>query len=204
MSSWDGGSTQVVIIVGGRRVGAAVVAVFALLSVTAANCQVSNEPGAASTITSTKSPRPAKSRHTSSAKPGEVSVPVQVMTSQGETMVLVPVKINGHGPYEFVLDTGASSSTISRSLMRRLHLPRTGGTAHVRGVTGDTVVPLVTVSRWTLGGQRLHGRSLPVLDLGGDFGGGQVSGLLGSDELRRFGAVRLDYAHERLILHAAG
>jgi chemotaxis signal transduction protein len=71
-------------------------------------------------------------------------------------------------------------------------------------VAGDTTVPLATVSRWTIGGLRLHGRSLPVLDLGGAFGAGQVSGLLGSDELRRFGAVRLDYAHEELILRASG
>jgi predicted aspartyl protease len=181
-----------------------VIAVLALLAVTAADCEVADQPGAAPSITSTKSPKPKKSRHASTARHGEVSVPIQVITTQGETMVLVPVKVNGHGPYDFVLDTGASSSTVSRSLVRRLHLPRSGSTAHVRGVAGATVVPLVTVTRWTVGGQRLHGRSLPVVDLGGDFGTGQVSGLLGSDELRRFGAVKLDYKHERLVLRASG
>jgi predicted aspartyl protease len=194
-----------VITLRGRRVGAAAAAVVGLLAVTAADCQVTDQPGAAPSGTATKSPKSksAKSKH-QSKKPGEVAVPVQVITTQGETMVLVPVKVNGHGPYDFVLDTGASSSTVSRSLVRRLHLPRTGSTAHVRGVTGATVVPLVTVGRWTVGGQRLHGDSLPVIDLGGDFGTGQVSGLLGSDELRRFGAVRLDYKNERLVLRAAG
>jgi predicted aspartyl protease len=184
----------------GQRLGAAVVAALGLLAVTAADCQVTDQPGAAPSITSTKSPKPKKGG--SSTRPGEVSVPIQVITAGGETMVLVPVKVNGHGPYNFVLDTGASSSTVSRSLTRRLSLPRTGSTAHVRGVAGATVVPLVDVDRWTLGGQRLHGRSLPVLDLGADFGSGQVSGLLGSDELRRFGAVKLDYKHRRLVLRA--
>jgi predicted aspartyl protease len=183
---------------------AAVAAAIALLGVTAAECQVTSERGAEPTTTSTTSPKSTKTKHTPAAKPGEVSVPIQVLTTQGETMVLVPVKVNGHGPYDFVLDTGASSSTVSRSLMRRLHLPRTGSTAHVRGVAGATVVPLITVTRWTIGGQRLHGHNLPVLDLGGDFGTGQVSGLLGSDELRRFGAVRLDYKNRRLVLRAAG
>jgi predicted aspartyl protease len=187
------------------RVGAAAAAVACLLAVTAADCQVTEQPGAAPSVTSTKSPKSKSSgRHGKPAKPGEVSVRIQVITTQGETMVLVPVKVNGHGPYDFVLDTGASSSTVSRSLVRRLHLARNGSTAHVRGVAGATVVPLVTVGRWTVGGQRLHGRSLPVIDLGGDFGTGQVSGLLGSDELRRFGAVRLDYKNERLVLRAAG
>ena len=204
MSWFDDGLHRAVISVRGRRAGAAVVALIGLLSVTAADCQVTDERGSKPTSTSTKSPKPAKGKHSSAAKSGEVTVPIQVITAQGETMVLVPVEVNGHGPYDFVLDTGASSSTVSRSLMRRLRLRRTGGTAHVRGVAGAAVVPLVTVNHWTIGGQRLHGRSLPVLDLGGDFGAGQVSGLLGSDELRRFGAVRLDYKHKRLILRASG
>ena len=190
-----------------RRVGAAAAAMVGLLAVTAADCQVTDQPGAAPSVTSTKSPKSkskSKSARGKAKKPGEVAVPIQVITTQGETMVLVPVKVNGHGPYDFVLDTGASSSTVSRSLMRRLHLPRNGSTAHVRGVAGATVVPLVTVGRWTVGGQRLHGKSLPVIDLGGDFGSDQVSGLLGSDELRRFGAVRLDYKNERLVLRSSG
>lgn len=188
-----------------RRVGAALVAVLAVLGVTAADCQVGTEPGAAPSTESTKTKSKGKSAKGKSTRTrhGEVSVPIKVITTQGETLVLVPVRINGRGPYNFVLDTGASSSTLSRTLARRLHLPRSGGTAHVRGVTGATVVPLISVRRWTVGGQPLHGRSLPALDLGGDFGVGQVGGLLGSDELRRFGAVRLDYQHHRLVLRAA-
>jgi predicted aspartyl protease len=203
MSSFDG-VYRAVIIVRGRRAAATVAAVLALLGVTAADCQVGGEPGAAPAATSTESSKPAKHRHSSAARSKQVSVPVRVLIAQGETMVLVPVKVDGRGPYDFVLDTGASSSTVSRSLMRRLHLPRNGDTAHVRGVAGATEVPLVTVSRWTLGGQRLHGRNLPVLDLGADFGDSQVSGLLGSDELRRFGAVTVDYKHERLVLRPGG
>ena len=176
-------------------------AVLAALAVTAADCEVDTEPNAAPSADSSETGKPAKRKR--SSRPGEVSVPLKVITSGRETMVLVPVRVNGRGPYDFVLDTGASSSTVSQSLMRRLRLPRTGDTAHVRGVAGDTVVPVVTVRRWTLGGQRLRGRELPVLDLGGDFGAGQVNGLLGSDELRRFGAVRLDYKNRKLILRAA-
>jgi predicted aspartyl protease len=183
-----------------RRVWTLLAIVLAALAVTAADCAVTSEPGAAPSADSSISKKSSKRKRD---KPGEVSVPLKVINSLGETMVLVPVRVNGRGPYDFVLDTGASSSTISQSLSRRLRLPRTGQTAHVRGVAGDTVVPVVEVGRWTLGGQRLHGDDLPVLDLGGDFGAGQVNGLLGSDELRRFGAVRLDYKNRRLVLRAA-
>lgn len=206
MSCRTGGLQRAVISVRGRRAGAAAVAVLGALAVTAADCQVTSQPGVEPSITSTKSPKPKseKKKHSPAVRPGEVSVPIRVITTSGETMVLVPVRVNGRGPYDFVLDTGASSSTVSRSLVRRLRLPRTGSTAHVRGVTGASVVPLVTVGRWTVGGQRLHGHSLPVIDLGGDFGTSQVGGLLGSDELRRFGAVKLDYKNERLVLRDTG
>ncbi len=189
----------------GRRLGTLLGAVLAVLAVTAAECEVTNERGAAPSADASESEDSRDSRESGEGRrsePGEVSVPLKVITSGGDTMVLVPVRVNGRGPYDFVLDTGASSSTVSETLMRRLRLPRTGATAHVRGVAGDTVVPVVTVRRWTLGGQRLRGRVLPVLDLGGDFGAGQVNGLLGSDELRRFGSVRLDYGNRRLVLRA--
>jgi predicted aspartyl protease len=169
--------------------------VLTMLAVMAADCEVNTEPG----VSATPSGKSTRGKRTA-VKRGEVAVSLRVITTGGETLVIVPIKVNGRGPYDFVLDTGASSSTVSRSLTRRLRLPETGATAHVRGVAGDTVVPLVKVRAWTLGGQRLRGRSLPVIDLGGNFGESQIGGLLGSDELRRFGAVRLDYKNRKLIL----
>jgi predicted aspartyl protease len=105
------------------------------------------------------------------------------------------MRVNGHGPYDFVLDTGSSNSSVDRSLVRRLDLPRTGQLHPVQGVTGSGVVPVVRVHRWTLGGVPMHGTSLSVVDLG--IG---VGGLLGSDELCRFGDVILDFRHNRLII----
>jgi predicted aspartyl protease len=127
---------------------------------------------------------------------GEISVPIDVMVNAGSTLVLVPIEINGRGPYKFILDTGAATSTVDEDLVRKLRLPATGETARVTGVTGSSVVPLVRVREWTVGGQRLRGRELTVTDLG-DL---RAYGLLGSDELRRFGRVAVDYRRERLVL----
>ena len=127
----------------------------------------------------------------------QVSIPVRVLTTGRATLVMVPVKINGRGPFEFILDTGASTSTVDRALVRRLALPRTGQTARVRGVTGASVVPLVRLRSWTVGGQSLAGRNLTVTDMGEP----GIFGLLGSDELRRFGRVVIDYQRRRLIEH---
>lgn len=127
---------------------------------------------------------------------GEISIPIRVVTTGRATLVMVPVRVNGRGPFEFVLDTGASTSTVDRTLERRLTLPRTGETARVRGVTGTSTVPIVRLRGWTLGGQTLAGRTLTVTNMGQP----GVSGLLGSDELRRFGRIAIDYQRKRLVL----
>src|SRR5690242_13442342 len=44
----------------------------------------------------------------------------------GATLVLLPVMIEGHGPYTFALDTGASTSLIAAPLARQLGLPQQG------------------------------------------------------------------------------
>jgi predicted aspartyl protease len=124
-----------------------------------------------------------------------VTLPMRVVRGNGGTLVYVPMRVNGHGPYEFVLDTGSSNSSVDRSLVRRLGLPRTGQQHPVQGVTGSGMVPVVRVHHWTLGGLPMHGTSLSVVDLG--IG---VGGLLGSDELCRFGNVMLDFRHDRLVI----
>lgn len=157
----------------------AAAALAALLTTGATDCQPPDQPRAGTS--------------------GQVSVPLKVINSRDGTVVLVPVKINGRGPYDFQLDTGASVSTIDQALSQRLHLRETGDMAQITGVAGDTMVPIVAVRRWTLGGQRLHGRDMPALDLGDDPVAGRVDGLLGSDELGRAGAV-IDYKRRRLVL----
>ena len=131
---------------------------------------------------------------------GPVTVPIRVVTERGATIVFVQVMVNGRGPFDFILDTGASSSSVDRSLVQRLQLPMTGATAYVQGIAGEALAPIVRVRAWTVGGQALRSRAMPVFELGDT----RVAGLLGSDELRRFGAVTVDYRRQRLILHNTG
>ncbi|MCO5996409.1 retropepsin-like aspartic protease [Actinoallomurus rhizosphaericola] len=121
------------------------------------------------------------------------SLPMRVIHSGDGTLLFVPVRVNGTGPYDFVLDTGSSNSSVDRSLVRRLRLPRTGQEHRVQGVTGSGLVPIVKIRRWTIGGVPLRATSLAVVDLGMG-----VAGLLGSDELRHFSSVTLDFQHDRI------
>jgi predicted aspartyl protease len=131
---------------------------------------------------------------------GGFTVPIRVVTERNATIVFVQVMVNGRGPYDFILDTGASSSSVDRSLVQELQLPPTGTTAHVQGIAGEALAPVVRVRTWSLGGQTLRARAMPVFELGDS----RVAGLLGSDELRRFGAVTVDYRRQRLTLHHTG
>jgi predicted aspartyl protease len=147
-------------------------------------------PGRTPTLTPAPVPVP-----TTAKKHARISLPLRIVRGNGGTLVYVPMKVNGRGPFEFVLDTGSSNSSVDRSLVRTLGLPRTGQMHPVQGVTGSGVVPVVKLRKWTLGGVSMHGRSLSVVDLG--IG---VGGLLGSDELCRFGNVTLDFQHNRLLI----
>ena len=78
--------------------------------------------------------------------------------------VVVPVKINGRGPYRFIVDTGANHSTISPGLVRELGL--TTGTQSLitlDGITGATQVTYVSIDSLQAGDLTLGDTTLPVV-----------------------------------------
>jgi predicted aspartyl protease len=124
---------------------------------------------------------------------------VVVTTAQHETMALVPVRINGRGPYPFAVDTGASSSLIDARLAQKLGLRDEGTTGLLSGVAGSAHGEKTHLSDWSIGRVRLPSTPMAALKLAGPDGKGPL-GLLGSDVLSRFGKVAVDYEHSRLIL----
>lgn len=111
---------------------------------------------------------------------------------------LVPVFINGHGPYTFLLDTGSSTSSVTSKLATELKLPKTGSTARIDGVLQSKKVPLVKIAGWKVGHVVLTPEKVPVLN--SSPAAGSVAGLLGSDELSRFAAVTENFQHHQLRL----
>ena len=140
----------------------------------------------------------------SSTGPG-TSIPLQILKGQNNaTLAVAPVTINGHGPYPFIVDTGASISLISRSLAQQLGLPRTSGRLPVSGVGGTEQVVFVDVKNWKVGKVALPNTSvgsgaLPSSGSGG--GGSNLQGLLGSDLWSQFGTITLDYSAAKLTIY---
>lgn len=60
----------------------------------------------------------------SDTAPGEVSFELK---GPNEAALIVPVKINGKGPYDFVLDTGATFTCVDQPLAEELKLPDWSG-----------------------------------------------------------------------------
>ena len=91
----------------------------------------------------------------------------------------VPVMINGQGPFDFVVDTGADRTVISEELAKQLNLPQSG-TATLHAMGGSAKVKLVsikTVQVSTNIAKRVEAAALPRRNVGAD-------GLLGIDSLK--------------------
>src|SRR5215831_9872108 len=92
--------------------------------------------------------------------------------------IVVQVKVNDEGPFEFLLDTGANQSAVAIKLVRRLQLQSAPpATTKLRGVTGEATVPLADVRKLEAGALVLSNQKLAVIDatLGG------LDGVLGVD-----------------------
>src|SRR5215471_11396367 len=65
--------------------------------------------------------------------------------------VMTSVMVNGQGPFRFVIDTGASRSTLSPHLAKALGLSTPGRNVILNGVTGAAEVATVTVDKLEIG-----------------------------------------------------
>ena len=128
---------------------------------------------------------------------GDERVPLIVSTVGGQVAETVNVCIDDHGPYPFVLDSGAGQSTIDASLAKRLHLASAGPATSFAGVGCTGTARPVSVGSWSLDGVVLAPQQLTAATLPQMGAKEQPVGLVGSDVLARFGAVRIDFADRR-------
>ena len=107
-----------------------------------------------------------------------------------------PVRIEGQGPFPFVVDTGANRTVIAAELAMKLGLPE-GELEPVQGVAGTQMAPTALASL-TVGdrtGRRRAVSLLPSAAIGG-------LGLLGLDRIGDQ-CVTLDFRAQQLVIGAA-
>ena len=139
--------------------------------------------------------------------PAADSVPSDVtfrLAGANGAVILVPVFLNGHGPFDFVLDTGATLTCVNQQLADRLHLAhatnvklRTGGVSlNAAGPIRLVRVDSVRTGQSTV--RRLLGCTLDLEQVG-RLPGTHIDGLLGLNFLKSF-RVTLDFERSTLRL----
>ena len=97
-----------------------------------------------------------------------------------ETRLSDEVRVNGRGPYQFIVDSGADTSVVGMRIARDLELPL-GKPATLNNMTDRSIVDRVIVDELTLGPSTIRDLQLPALrevDIGG-------AGMIGIDALVR-------------------
>ncbi len=106
----------------------------------------------------------------------------------------VPVRLSGAGPYQFLVDTGADRTAVSRELVRQLKLQSAGG-AELHSVTGVSTVNTAKVRNVELTRTPEQSVEAAVLDsanMGAD-------GIVGVDLLRSQ-RVQFDFEKETMSI----
>jgi clan AA aspartic protease (TIGR02281 family) len=128
-----------------------------------------------------KGKEPEKAQETARAPLSRVSVPFH---KRGE-VVIIPATVNEQARVNFVVDTGASYSLISRAVAQNLHIDLQEQHPRVRLQTANGVIeaPLVTLVSIDVGGMLVKDLPAAVHDI---FPDPNVSGLLGLNFLTHF------------------
>ena len=125
------------------------------------------------------------------------------LVGPGDAALVVPVHLNGQGPFQFVLDTGATLTCIDRSLSDSLGLSeRTGMYGTGAGIGGSGNVQMVAVDSLRIGHTQAFDLTACELDLANlQTAGIHVDGLLGLNFLKSF-RMTLDFGARTLQLEA--
>jgi hypothetical protein len=181
---------------GGRRVGRALVGVFAAVALLS-GCSSKPASAAGPAVASLQLPVFEKS---CAQPPGSPTVvPIRVVG----TSIVANVCIGRKGPFPFLVDTGAAASVVDSALAAKLHLHLVDGPRNVVSFTCKRQVSFTALSRWSVGDSTLPSETVQVGTIRSP-ALPNLDGVIGSDILSSFGAVRIDYRQQTLTLGPQG
>lgn len=130
----------------------------------------------------------------SAVPPAEDPVLILDASMDADDRLTVEVTINGQGPFNFVVDTGAGRSVLTPAVAQRLNLTP-GPQVIVHGISSAINTPTARIDSMQAGEARMGAAILPVLPyerVGAD-------GLLGVDILDRRNVV-MDFKKRQLLI----
>jgi predicted aspartyl protease len=110
-----------------------------------------------------------------------------------QPLILLPTRVNGAGPFDFILDTGAGTSLLSTELAQQLNI-KVLGTKEGQSAGGKVSVSLAKVESLALGQAKIEDVEVGIVDLGhiGKAIGTKIDGDVGYNFLKHF-RVTIDY-----------
>jgi len=110
-----------------------------------------------------------------------------------QPLILLPVRVNDRGPFDFILDTGAGTSLLSSDLAKQLEA-KVIGSKEGQSAGGKVSVSLAKVDSLTVGETKLHDVDVGIVDLSqiGKTIGAKIDGDLGYNFLKHF-RVTINY-----------
>jgi len=110
-----------------------------------------------------------------------------------QPLILLPVQVNGDGPFEFILDTGAGTSLLSSDLAKKLKI-KIISTKEGQSAGGKISVSLAKVDSLAVGQAKLDDVDVGIVDLThiGNTIGTKIDGDIGYNFLKHF-RITIDY-----------
>jgi predicted aspartyl protease len=110
-----------------------------------------------------------------------------------QPLILLPVHVNDHGPFDFILDTGAGTSLLSSDLSQQLKV-KVLGSKEGQSAGGKISVSLAKVDSLAVGEAKLEEVDVGIVDLShiGKAIGSKIDGDLGYNFLKHF-RIAIDY-----------
>jgi predicted aspartyl protease len=129
------------------------------------------------------------------APPAEEVLAVEILDMEHERYrrMTVPVTIGGAGPFQFMIDTGAQATVVSRALADRLEL-FDRQTATLVGMASRRQVETTEIADFMLGSRSFFIQTAPVVD---GVNIGSADGILGLDSLQNQ-RVLLDFQRREI------
>ena len=112
---------------------------------------------------------------------------------RGPGAIVLPVELNGRGPYRFLLDTGSTHSSVSASTASEIGAPVVART-EIGSAAGSREALVVRIDALEVGPVAVDGLLASVVELG--FAG--VDGVIGHDALAPL-RFTIDFARSRLL-----
>ena|SRR5262245_25529675 len=114
-----------------------------------------------------------------------------------DSLVVVPVFLNGQGPYRFLLDTGATHSVLSSAVADQLKIP-VGSSGSLITAGGSVAVTVRVIDDVQIGPVHI-GKTMIAVSDAELLHTLHVDGVIGADCLKRY-RISIDYAHQVLSI----